>query len=220
MNKTKTMKTQPKSTEQETQISAPNMRVAEITIRGTAPYVQNNFSEKARKQMQTTQESGKSPKDKPKREPKDFKKFFEGAQHISEEGWNGIPASAFRNAMVRACSLIDFKMTLAKMAIFIEADGFDRMDRVPLVKITKGSPKPVMHYVRNATGVADLRNRPMWHPGWEAVVRIKFDGDLFKLEDIANLMERVGQQVGIGEGRAASKDSCGMGWGSFTTLKK
>jgi hypothetical protein len=34
--------------------------------------------------------------------------------------------------------------------------------------------------------------------------------------DVTNLMQRVGQQVGIGEGRNDSKMSAGMGWGCFT----
>ena len=99
--------------------------------------------------------------------------------------------------------------------IFIEADGFDKDDQTPLVKITKGSPVYCEHYVRNETGVVDLRARPMWREGWEAIVRIRFDADQFTAEDIANLLSRTGLQVGIGEGRPDSKKSCGMGWGLF-----
>jgi hypothetical protein len=39
--------------------------------------------------------------------------------------------------------------------------------------------------------------------------------DQFTPEDVANLMARVGMQVGIGEGRPDSKNSAGMGWGLF-----
>lgn len=38
---------------------------------------------------------------------------------------------------------------------------------------------------------------------------------MFSHNDIVNLMMRVGQQVGIGEGRPDSKNSAGMGWGLF-----
>ena len=33
--------------------------------------------------------------------------------------------------------------------------------------------------------------------------------------DVTNLMQRVGMQVGIGEGRPDSRDSAGLGWGTF-----
>jgi hypothetical protein len=58
----------------------------------------------------------------------------------------------------------------------------------------------------------------MWRPGWEAKVRIRFDGDQFTLTDVTNLLMRVGLQVGIGEGRPDSKMSTGMGWGMFEVL--
>jgi hypothetical protein len=39
--------------------------------------------------------------------------------------------------------------------------------------------------------------------------------DQFTHQDVANLMTRVGLQVGLGEGRPDSKNSAGMGWGLF-----
>ena len=50
---------------------------------------------------------------------------------------------------------------------------------------------------------------------WKCKLRIRFDADQFTKEDIANLLARVGLQVGIGEGRPDSKKSAGMGWGLF-----
>ena len=45
----------------------------------------------------------------------------------------------------------------------------------------------------------DLRNRvrAMWDQ-WEADVQVRYDADQFSLEDVTNLMARVGAQVGIG----------------------
>jgi hypothetical protein len=51
---------------------------------------------------------------------------------------------------------------------------------------------------------------------WSADVNISYDSDQFTSTDVANLLQRVGQQVGIGEGRPDSKMSAGMGWGTFT----
>mgnify|MGYP000574967647 FL=1 len=68
--------------------------------------------------------------------------------------------------------------------------------------------------VRNATGVADLRVRPMWRE-WSCVLRVTYDEDQFSLQDVTNLLVRVGTQVGIGEGRPDSRQSAGLGWGLF-----
>jgi hypothetical protein len=196
-------------------IAPPKFEVAAFAIVGVAPYVQNKFSAKAREKMRRAQEAGSTAKKGSKREPKDFGAAFEGAMHRSADGWCGIPAPAFRNACVSACRMCGFKMTHAKLSLFIEPDGFDCDDGTPLVRITKGEPEYSEMAVRNESGVCDLRPRPMWREGWEAVVRVRFDGDQFSLMDVANLLLRAGMQVGIGEGRPDSRKSCGLGWGLF-----
>jgi hypothetical protein len=199
-------------------IPAPNLRVVHIGIRGIAPYVQNKFSDKARQIIVEGHKQGSTRRKGKKREPKDFEAGFRGAIHRSEEGWCGIPANAFRNAMVSACRLVGFKMTLAKLSIFVLEDGFDPEDQTPLVRITGGEPTYVEHCVRNQTGVVDVRPRAMWATGWEALTRVQYDADQFTERDVANLMLRVGLQVGVGEGRPDSRQSCGMNWGRFELL--
>ena len=197
------------------QIAPPNMERAIFTIVGKTPYVQARFSGRVMAKMVADQMAGSTAKAKRKRDPKDFDALVEDAKHYAPEGWVGMPASAFRSAMISACRTVGFKMTLAKLSVFVEADSFDRVDGMPLVKITHGSPRRVDHAVRNATGVVDIRPRPMWEPGWKADVTIRWDADQFTAQDVLNLLARVGQQVGIGEGRPDSKSSTGMGWGLF-----
>lgn len=194
------------------QIKAPNIKTAVFRIIGTAPLVQARFANKAG--IMLTQQAGSQAKSKKKRDPKDFDKLCDDSVHYSREGWIGIPASAIRAGSISACRLVGFKMTLAKMSIFVEADGYDREEGTPLVKLIAGDYKKVDLHVRNATGVVDIRSRPMWDE-WEADVRIRFDADQFSLVDVTNLLSRVGMQVGIGEGRPDSKNSAGMGWGTF-----
>ena len=187
-----------------------------ITVVGSAPYVQARFSEKARKTMRDKQQAGTTSKKGSPKAARDFELDYEQAQHVSTEGWRGIPAAAFRAALIDACRGAGFQMTRAKMSIFVEADGFDALDGTPLVRIN-GEPEPVEHAVRNATGVADLRVRPMWRD-WSASIQIVFDGDQFTADDVVSLLYRAGQTVGIGEGRPYSKSSNGMGWGTFELL--
>lgn len=196
-------------------IKAPTMGQGRFRIVGTAPYVQNAFPAKAREMMKAKQMAGSQAKKGAKRDPKDFDLCYQQAQHISREGWGGIPAPGFRAGLISACRLVDFKMTRAKLSLFVVADGFDRLDGTPLVKITKGEPHYVEHAVRNESGVADIRPRPMWDEGWEAEVGLTWDADQFSTVDVANLLMRVGLQVGVGEGRPDSKNSAGMGWGTF-----
>lgn len=198
-------------------ITPPNIAQTKFTIVGTAPLVQNKFSQRVLEGIAADQMAGNSAKKKSKREAKDFDACFREATHVADDGWAGIPASAFRAGLISTCRLLGFPMTLAKLSVFVVADGYetDRFGVQPLVKITKGKPVRTDFPVRNASGVADIRPRPMWAPGWEACVTIRFDLDQFTLEDVTNLLARMGEQVGIGAGRPDSKDSAGMGWGTF-----
>jgi hypothetical protein len=209
-----------KATNEHVAISAPNFSIAEFRIVGIAPYVQNKFSQKALNTMRGTQEAGSQGKKGRQREAKDFDACYEGALHTTKEGWHGIPAPAFRCALISACRIVGFKMTHAKLSVFIEADGYDAEDGTPLVKITKGTPIRHEAAAWNANGNPDVRIRPMWREGWEATVRVRYDGDQFSLTDVTNLLSRVGLQVGVGEGRPDSKQSAGLGWGLFNLKGK
>lgn len=197
------------------QIKAPNFQVLEVEIIGTAPFMQARFSQKSMLQMADKMKAGSTSTGKKVRTARDFDEDFEQAKHISMDGWVGIPASAFRSACIRVCSLVGFKMTQAKMSIFFEADGEDKVDGIPLVKLIAGEPEKSMMATRNATGVADLRCRPLWRK-WGAKLRVKFDADQFTAQDVINLVHRAGVQCGVGEGRPFSKDSNGLGYGTFT----
>jgi hypothetical protein len=197
------------------QIKAPEFRTAIFKITGTVPYCQQRFSTKVEEEMKAVHEQGHQKKKGKAREPKNFKQLYKNALYFSEKGWHGIPATAFRIAMISACRVVGFKMTLAKLSVFVEADGFDKYDGTPLVKITKGKPAPFTTHVRNANGQPDIRIRPLWKAGWQAKVKVRYDADMFSLEDISNLFAQVGLRVGLGEGRPDSKQSAGLGWGLY-----
>ena len=200
-------------------ISPPRKEIATVRIRGTAPYMQNAFPQKSVDIMVATQSAGQQAKKGRKREPKDFNAAYENATHKSRQGWCGIPASAFRNAMISACRTVGFKMTIAKMSVWVEADGFDACSGDGLVKITKGVRHEDRRPVRLPNGSTDIRVRPMWKEGWEATVRLSWDAEQFSASDVMNLFARAGMQVGVGEGRPDSRSSAGMGFGVFEITK-
>ncbi len=194
-------------------IKAPDIRIAEFEVHGTAPYVQCAFPQKAINAMRAKHEAGSTAKGKKVREKRDFDEDYRGAMHLAREGWHGVPATAFRNAMIDAMRLVGFHMTLGRMSIFVVADGVDPIDGSPLVKIT-GKPERLISHTRNEGGTADLRARAIWHE-WSCKIRCRYDADQFTIADVTNLLARAGMQVGIGEGRPFSKKSNGLGWGTF-----
>ena len=207
-----------KETTETIRITPPNLQTGEVWIKGTAPLVVHKFSDKTANKIRASQEAGSTAKSKKVREAKDFDALCNDARHISFDGWDGIPAPAFRNACIRACTLVGFKMTQAKMSIFVEADGFDNTEGTPLVKIY-GEHRKFVGPVRLATGVIDLASRPQWLE-WGCRLRFRYDADQFTASDIVNLIARAGMQVGVCEGRPSSTNSNGCGWGTFEVSTK
>ena len=203
-----------KTVSQSVSIAAPKFQTAEFSIRGIAPLVIHRFSAKTKNQMKLKMETGKAASSKKNRDPKNTDDTYNESRYISREGWDGFHAAAIRNAMISACRLVGFKMTLAKLSVFVEADGVDKDEpQIPLIRII-GKPTKQEDMARVETGQPYVTIRAAYHD-WKAKIRIRWDNDQFTVVDIANLLSRVGLQVGIGEGRPDSKNSCGMGWGMF-----
>lgn len=196
------------------QIKAPNFQHGVFHIKGTAPLVIHRFSAKTKNQMKEKMEQGPSAGSKKKREARSTDDLYQEARYISKQGWDGFHAGAIRNAMISACRLVNFKMTLAKLSIFVEADGWDAEEpQIPLIRID-GKPVKQEDMARVETGQPYVTVRAAYHD-WGAKIHIRWDGDQFTVTDISNLLSRVGQQVGLCEGRPDSKNSAGMGWGLF-----
>ena len=195
-------------------ISAPKIKTATFEIVGIAPLVIHRFSAKTKNEMKLKMETGKAASSKKNREAKDTDDIYQESRYISKDGWDGFHAGAIRAALISACRLVGFKMTLAKLSIFVEADGWDAQEpQIPLIRIY-GKPQKQEDMARVETGQPYVTVRAAFYD-WSAKVKIRFDADQFTIDDIYNLLYRVGSQVGIGEGRPDSKKSCGMGWGLF-----
>ena len=209
---------QDQSTGKTVTIPAPRFGRAEFQIQGTAPLVIHRFSAKTKNQMKMKMETGKAAGSRKNREAKQTDDLFKEARYISKEGWDGFHAGAIRNALISACRLVGFKMTLAKLSLFVEADGIDAEEpQIPLIRI-HGKCVKQEDMARVETGQPYVTVRAAFHE-WKANVRLRWDEDQFTLVDVTNLLSRVGQQVGLCEGRPDSPNSAGMGWGLFEIAK-
>lgn len=157
---------------------------------------------------------------KAKREPKDYAAEFNAARYIARGsgksgGWDGLPCSALRAAMISACRTVDgLPMVRAKGAFFILAQGYDVTDNSPLCRII-GEPVHDTRPVRLESGVADLRNRPRYD-SWAVELEIQFDADILTANDVGNLLARAGAQVGLCELRPMAPNSFGGDFGTFS----
>jgi hypothetical protein len=194
------------------------MQVAEYRLRGTAPLMTAKFSTRIVAKIQAKHRAGglADKAGKGGREARDFERDALEATYRSET-WAGINASAFRCAMISACRLVGYKMTLAKLSIHVIADGLDDTSGTPLVRIHGPDPEADVRPVRNASGVMDLRARPMWRT-WEVRLKVRFNAAQFTVADVARLLQHAGECVGVGEGRPDSRESAGIGYGTWELM--
>jgi hypothetical protein len=164
-------------------------------------------------------ETGKSASSRKDREAKSTDDLFQEARYISDKGWDGFHAASIRNALISACRLVSFKMTLAKLSVFVEQDGWDALEpQIPLIRILGTEAEKLESMARVETGQPYVSVRAAYYD-WSAEPKIRFDADQFSIGDVANLLARVGMQVGIGEGRPDSRNSAGQGWGLFDVME-
>jgi hypothetical protein len=196
------------------QIKAPNIQTAVFEVVGNAPLVVHRFSHKVQQGMLEKMAAGSTARKGTKREAVDTDDMFNESRYYSKDGWDGFNASAVRNSLISACRLVGFKMTIAKLSVFVIPDGWDELEpQIPLIRIY-GKARKLEMRARVETGQAYMTIRPCYD-NWSAKVKVSFDADQFTLADVSNLLSRVGKQVGWCEGRPDSKNSAGMGWGTF-----
>lgn len=169
-----------------------NVRKLEITIESTSPMIQHKWSEKALRQMRE-KGAGKKTKNRDQRDPAAESK---AATYLTVSGDYGIPLLAVKGAIIEAAHKdIGVEKTLVRKALFILAP-----DPSMVIPIKTAAPKVREDSVRVGMGSADLRYRPQFDK-WSAVLKIDYDADLLRPEDIVNLIDRAGFGVGICEWR-------------------
>jgi len=195
-----------------------DMRSASFKLEGTSPLGVARFSQKALLEIQGKQEAGSTSKAKKEKTARDFDADYENSKYVSEDGWLGVNASCFRNGTISVSKICGLVMTRVKLAAFVIADGQDKLDGTPLVRVY-GEPQKWIAPVRNADGSFDLRSRCRW-PKWKMRVLMEYDAGVITISDLTNLMVRLGRQAGICEGRPDSKKGPGIGMGLFRLVDR
>jgi len=164
----------------------------QIPIVGISPLIVHKFSQKSRIQIEEKQ-AGKA--QNKKHDIRDPQADFDGAKHVSIEGWEGFPAAGFKAAMIRGAKIIGMVMKDAGMSFFVKAD----CEETQLVRV-HGEARMRTDMVRVGMGSADVRYRPEY-PTWGATLTIEFNAGMISLDQIYQLVKAAGYSCGIGEMR-------------------
>jgi hypothetical protein len=188
---------------------------ATFDVRGLTPLIPHRWSEKAKRMMREKQTSPggvrarKEAKD-PDQDAMDSCYWLPPLEG-SENARPGMPATAFKAAMVGACRLFEgISMTQAKSLFYVVGEGDEQL--VPI----EGEARVREDTPRNQTGVADLRYRMQFYP-WSTTLVVRFTKVAIDADSIAALLD-AGGRGGVGDWRPSSPKSHTGTFGQFEVV--
>lgn len=177
----------------------------EVQVIGVTPVIPHKWSEKSLRMMRDKQFGQAA---RPKHEPKNPEEEAEAALYRLANGDPGLPATAFKAAIVGAARLFSgITMTSLKTGIFVIGEGEDQL--VPLegeMKLREDTP-------RNATGVVDLRYRYAFWP-WSTTLVIEYLATMVDPDSVISLVDAAGNG-GVGDWRPSAPKSNTGTFGRF-----
>lgn len=180
----------------------------QVPIVGATPLIPHAWTAKALRMMAAKQAN---PGLRAPKEPRDdaaIEQERNESCYWLPDGRPGMPATAFKAAMVDACRLFDgLPMTAARTLLFVVGEGPDQLVAVD------GQMHPRTDTPRNADGVADLRYRWMIDP-WKAVLTVRFVPSKITADSIVALVD-AGGRGGVGDWRPSSPKSKTGTYGQF-----
>jgi hypothetical protein len=192
-----------------------------VPIIGITPVIPHKWSEKAIGMMEAKQFGLPQSKREAKNPEDDAEASMYRLAAAPEDagrypyGYPGMPATAFKAAMVSACRFFEgLPMTSGRLLIFVQGEGPDQ-----LVRLT-GVEQMRRDLPRNATGVVDLRFRTQLLAGvdgvepWRAVLPVTFPASLITADSILALVDAAGRN-GVGDWRPGSPKSNTGVFGTF-----
>jgi hypothetical protein len=164
----------------------------------------HKFSEKAKKMMLAAQQGNKTKVHDPKNPTEDA----EAACYRLEDGRPGMPAVAFKGAIVAGCRFFSgITMTQTKMMIFVEGEGPEQLVAI------NGEQQLREDTVRLASGVSDLRYRYAFWP-WNVSLTVSYHASVMSRDSLVALVE-AGGSAGIGDRRPSAPKSNTGTFGRF-----
>lgn len=177
---------------------------APIAIVGVTPLISHNWSEKAKRMMLEKQQSSAQRK-KDRRDPQ---ADYEASFYRLPDGNAGMPATAFKSAIAEAARFYSgITIVALKTALFVKGEGPEQLVRID------GDVGMFEATVRNQTGVADLRYRPMFWP-WSATLLIEYLPSMLDETSLVNLVDASGRN-GVGDWRPSSPKSRTGTYGTY-----
>lgn len=176
-----------------------------VPIIGSTALIPHKWSEKALNMMREAQSGNKL---KSKKEPKNPEQEANDATYWIEEGVPGMPATAFKAAIVAAARHFEgVTMVALKTAIFVQGVGIDQLIRIEgPYEIFESTPRVGM-------GTADLRYRNRIFP-WSAELRINYLRAVIDSSSVVALVDAAGRG-GVGDWRPSSPKSHTGSYGTF-----
>ncbi len=187
-------------------IAAQTLRVP---IRGTAPLIVHNFSEKSKRQMLEAQQGKKKMKEA--RDPKaEYEAaFYRIAREDDVDGY-GFPVTAFKSATVGAGRFYGKSVKMTELRQFIFMRGvLTKADPQQLIEIV-GEPEMREDIVRlgGMSRSADLRYRPEFRE-WSAVLTVTYVTSSLSQSSVLSLIDAGGLGIGVGEWRPEKRGEFG-----------
>lgn len=191
--------------------------VINVTIQGLTTLIVHNFGAKAVRQILDKQ-CGEAKVIREKKNP--FNDFVESLYIINDkkvpkakltpgEAWPyvpetfGFPASAFKKAMVQACSFVDgIPKTWVRGLVHVHGN------LLPLKYSKLVMRQDTVRVGPFGKKVADIRFRGEFHD-WSTTLKISFNANAMSVPQIAMLLNNAGFAVGVGEWRPEKDGSAG-----------
>lgn len=187
--------------------------IMDVTVVGTAPLIVHSFGAKAIRQILEKQTGAAKPGPREKKDP--FGDFLQSLYIIDPkrvpkqqlepgQSWKyvpdtfGFPASAFKKALVSACSFVEgIPKNWVRGLVHIDAEDGDllplKYDRLVMhqgtVRVGKWNSR-----------TADIRFRGLFTE-WSVRLKIAYNRNAITQEQVAMLINNAGFSVGVGEWR-------------------
>jgi hypothetical protein len=170
-----------------------------VEIEGVSELIMHKWSDKAKRQILDKQMKRPVKKD----EAKDPQADYEATIYRCMDGTPGMPAGAFKTAIIDACRMYkDLAMVRTQAALFVLGEPGQGGEQ--LVRIN-GEPRIREDMVRIGRDGTDIRYRAGF-PQWSATLKIRYNADMLTAEQLYNLIDTAGLG-GVGDWRPSKAKS-------------